>query len=184
MVYNNTRWGASLSRSCSMKCCGTIVTGARSFIALLLIDLPWPPTCYWTKFKILLLVSKVLNILEPVYTRDHLDLRLPFQPLQSAELALLQVSYNFHSVFARRWYFCAAVTPILWNSLPIDLRQVFWLYTYIYILRFTGFICALLTITLLRLVLLTVLWILAVFYNLRVMWLSSLQIFLHKKIIE
>ena len=73
-------------------------------------------------FKILLLVSKVLNGLGPLYLSELLEPYIPNRKLRSAKKKLLVVpKYNLKTYGYRAFSHRA---PTLWNALTDDIRQV------------------------------------------------------------
>ena len=83
----------------------------------LLITLHWLPIEQRIYFKILLITYKALNGKAPKYISDLLLLYSPGRNLRSANQKLLcKASYNLKTSFS-----CAA--PLLWNSIPYDIRN-------------------------------------------------------------
>ncbi|XP_041946065.1 uncharacterized protein LOC121707480 [Alosa sapidissima] len=97
-------------------------TKKRAHITPILKSLHWLPVSFRIDFKVLLLVSKALNDLAPVYISDLLSPYLPSRPLRSSDSGLLvtpRVRTNTHGEAAFAHY-----GPALWNSLPLALRMV------------------------------------------------------------
>ena len=87
----------------------------------LLISLHWLPIEQRINFKILLITYKALNGKAPKYISDLLSPYSPGRNLRSANQKLLcKASYNLKTYGARS-FSCAA--PLLWNSIPYDLRN-------------------------------------------------------------
>ena len=74
-----------------------------------------------TLFKILLITYKALNGKAPKHISDLLSLYSPGRNLRSANQKLLcKASYNLKT-YGPRSFSCAA--PLLWNSIPYDIRN-------------------------------------------------------------
>ena len=87
----------------------------------LLSNLHWLPIEQRIHFKILLITYKALNRKVPKYRSDLLSLYSPGRNLRSANQKLLcKASYNLKTYGARS-FSCAA--PLLWNSIPYDIRN-------------------------------------------------------------
>ena len=87
----------------------------------LLITLHWLPIELRIHFKIFLITFKALNGKAPKYISDLLSLYSPGRSLRSANRKLLcKASYNLNTYGARS-FSCAA--PLLWNSIPYDIRN-------------------------------------------------------------
>ena len=85
--------------------------------------LHWLPVHLRIEFKILLLTFKALNGLAPDYLRDLLKFRTPSSyKLRNDSKSLLVVPRTRTSSYGDRAFSVAA--PVLWNSLPVELRDI------------------------------------------------------------
>jgi len=93
-------------------------TKMREHITPVLRQLHWLPVKERINYKILLLTYKALNGQGPVYIKDML---VPCTGLRSREKLLLKIPATKLVTYGDRAYSKAA--PILWNALPLELRQ-------------------------------------------------------------
>ena len=92
----------------------------RQSITAVLRHLHWLPVKWRINYKIVVLVFRALHGLAPAYVST---LIMPYQPrraLRSAGSALLCVPRHNLECYGRRSFSCAG--PVLWNSLPEDMR--------------------------------------------------------------
>ena len=102
-----------------------LVAGSHKFehVTPVLWDLHWLPVRKGIRFKVALLVFKCLHRLAPPYLSDFCKPVAGFagrQHLRSADNLTLLVPRT-RSVFGSRSF--AVAGPIVWNSLPVDLRS-------------------------------------------------------------
>jgi hypothetical protein len=104
-----------------MNIAARIVTRTKKFdhITPVLKHLHWLPVCKRIDFKIALLVFKCIHHLAPFYLCNLISLHRPSRSLRSSNLNLLSVP-RFNTNIHRRSF--SVYGPILWNSLPDDLR--------------------------------------------------------------
>ena len=105
-------------------CAARILTGTKKkdHITPILKDLHWLPVLERINFKILLLTFKTVNDLAPSYLKDILVNYKPTRNLRSSNKNLLTIpKYNLKSYGYRAFSVSA---PLLWNSLPDDIRCV------------------------------------------------------------
>ena len=94
----------------------------RSHITPTLKDLHWLPVQQRIKFKTLLIVFKALDNLAPEYIQDLLVRKInSVRSLRSNNQNLLVVPRSRTTKYADRNFKCAA--PVLWNSLPAEIRD-------------------------------------------------------------
>src|SRR4029434_4707631 len=96
-------------------------TKRREHISPVLAALHWLPVTFRIDFKVLLLIYKALNGLGPSYIANFLVKYLPSRTLRSSNAGLLEVPSN-----SRKKIGDAAFVndpPVLWNILPIDIRE-------------------------------------------------------------
>ena len=97
-------------------------TSRYDHISPVLKQLHWLPVAQRIKFKILLLTYKALKDCAPSYIKDLLQPYVPTRCLRSASHNLLKkLRYNLQSFGARAF---SVAAPTLWNSLPLELRNV------------------------------------------------------------
>uniref|UniRef100_A0AAZ1XBQ8 Reverse transcriptase domain-containing protein n=1 Tax=Oreochromis aureus TaxID=47969 RepID=A0AAZ1XBQ8_OREAU len=99
-----------------------LLTGTRKFcpITPVLASLHWLPIRYRIQFKILLLTFKTINKLAPSYLSELLKPHTPARTLRSAtQQLLIQPRSRLKSRGDRAF---ALAAPVLWNTLPLDLR--------------------------------------------------------------
>ena len=97
-------------------------TSRYDHISPVLKQLHWLPVAQRIKFKILLLTYKALKDCAPSYVKDLLQPYVPTRCLRSASHNLLKKPrYNLQSFGARAF---SVAAPTLWNSLPLELRNV------------------------------------------------------------
>lgn len=88
-----------------------LLTGVRTcqHITSLLKDVNWLPICYWAKFRVLLLVYKALNSLEPVYFMDHIT---PHMPTMAAPICITgpfpSVTYSSFCTCNKQVFYCGS----------------------------------------------------------------------------
>ena len=83
-------------------------------------DLHWLPVNTRITFKIASITFKTLQSQRPSYLFDLLTLHKPSRNLRSSDLHLLTVPF-VKTAFGRRSFSYAA--PVIWNSLPLQLRM-------------------------------------------------------------
>ena len=92
-------------------------------ITPILRDLHWLPIRYRINFKIMLLTFKAIHGLAPKYIRDLVAIKSSAYNLRSADSLFLSVPLiKTKKTLGDRAFAIAA--PKLWNSLPIELRQI------------------------------------------------------------
>jgi hypothetical protein len=99
-----------------------VVTLTRKYVHItpILFDLHWLPMEQRIIFKILLIAYKALHGIAPPYIADLITAYVPKRNLRSATSNQLVVpAYNLRTC-GYRSFSCSA--PLLWNSLPQDLR--------------------------------------------------------------
>ena len=97
-------------------------TRKHEHITPLLKDLHWLPVSKRIDFKLLVLVFKAYHGLAPSYICDLVERYSPRRSLRSSAKNLLQVpQYNLKTYGLRAF---SINGPILWNSLPADLRSI------------------------------------------------------------
>ncbi|XP_039882719.1 uncharacterized protein LOC120730393 [Simochromis diagramma] len=99
-----------------------LLTGTRKFFPITPVpaSLHWLPIKYRIQFKILLLTFKTINKLAPSYLSELLKSHTPARTLRSAtQLLLTQPRSRLKSRGDRAF---ALAAPVLWNTLPLDLR--------------------------------------------------------------
>jgi hypothetical protein len=89
-------------------------------ITPVLQDLHWLPVAYRVKFKMVMLTFKALKTGKPQYLRELLVPYTPSRSLRSENKNLLQVPFVKLQIARRSFYYAA---PVLWNSLPQELRD-------------------------------------------------------------
>ena len=94
----------------------------RCHITPILKDLHWLPVSFRVKYKVNVTTFKALNGLGPSYLRELLHWHEPPRPLRSATAKLLRVPSPRYNQFGRRAFSYQA--PILWNDLPLPLREL------------------------------------------------------------
>ena len=90
-------------------------------ITPVLQSLHWLPVQYRIIFKILLLVYKGLNGLEPTYIADLLSFRKYTRALRSASQSFLQIPRMNTKSYGDRAFSVSG--PKLWNELPLQIRE-------------------------------------------------------------
>ena len=102
-----------------------LITGVKKFqhISLTLANLHWLLVCFLINFKVMMITFKALNGLGPPYLSECL---LPARSVrntcssQAGRLRAL-IPKEAQRERKRNWTF-SAVTPCLWNNLPIEIR--------------------------------------------------------------
>jgi hypothetical protein len=97
---------------------GTSLPHATSSISLL-CHLHWLPIEYRIKFKLATITFNTLHSSEPAYLRSLLNFHTPARSLRSSDTNLLHVPL-VRSAFGSRSF--SVASPIIWNSLPPNLR--------------------------------------------------------------
>ena len=87
----------------------------------LFISLHWLPVGQRVKFKILVITFKALHGLVPSYIVDLIKPYVPARNLRSANQNLLQQPKFNLKTFGARVFSVSA--PMLWNSMPVELKQ-------------------------------------------------------------
>ena len=90
-------------------------------ITPVLYDLHWLPIKQRVEYKLLLLCYKSLNGLAPQYLVDFLELYKPSRSLRSSGSHNLVVPKTSTKTYGDRAFVNAA--PVLWNSLPLELKH-------------------------------------------------------------
>ena len=100
-----------------------VITQWRKYdhITPVLVDLHWLPVKQRIDFKILLLTYKALNGLAPAYIRELLTPYTPVRTLRSMDNNLLEPPKCRLEYFGKRSF--AAAAPVLWNDLPLHIKQ-------------------------------------------------------------
>ena len=100
-----------------------VITQWRKYdhITPVLVDLHWLPVKQRIDFKILLLTYKALNGLAPAYIRELLTPYTPTRTLRSMDNNLLEPPKCWLEYFGKRSF--AAAAPVLWNDLPLHIKQ-------------------------------------------------------------
>ena len=99
-----------------------ILTGSSKYehISPVLASLHWLPVQVRADFKVLLLTYKIVNGLAPAYLSDMVNLYEPACSLRSQGAGLLTVPKVNKKSFGEQAFSFRA--PMLWNSLPQDIR--------------------------------------------------------------
>ena len=100
-----------------------VITQWRKYdhITPVLVDLHWLPGKQRIDFKILLLTYKALNGLAPAYIGELLTPYTPALTLRSMDNNLLEPPKCRLEYFGKRSF--AAAAPVLWNDLPLHIKQ-------------------------------------------------------------
>ena len=102
-----------------------VVTLTRKFdhITPVLYELHWLPIRYRIEFKIVLLTYKCLNDIGPLYLKELVELRAYDHgySLRSKENKLLENPSGRLVTMGDRSF--RVVAPMLWNSIPLDIRE-------------------------------------------------------------
>ena len=96
-------------------------TGIRDHISPILASLHWLPVKLRIEFKILLLTYKALNDRAPSYLKDLIVPYYPNRTLRSQNAGLLVVPKISKSRIGARAFSHQA--PLLWNHLPLSVRE-------------------------------------------------------------
>ena len=101
-----------------------LVCNASRFchISPLLHGLHWLPVKPRIEFKILLITFKAIHSLAPKYLCDLLTFKSSLYNLRSSDSILLSMPAAQSKLLGDRAFMVAA--PRLWNSLPIELREI------------------------------------------------------------
>lgn len=104
-------------------CAARILSGCHrhDHITPVMRELHWLPVTQRIQFKVAVLVFKAKHHLGPVYLQDLVTPYEPARRLRSANQDLLCVPATKSALVTQRAFSVAG--PILWNSLPLDLRQ-------------------------------------------------------------
>ncbi len=92
----------------------------RQRITAVLRRLHWLPVKWRINYKIVVLVFRALHGLAPAYVSTLITPYEPRRALRSTGSALLCVPRHNLERYGRRSFSCAG--PVLWNSLPEDMR--------------------------------------------------------------
>jgi hypothetical protein len=85
----------------------------------ILRELHWLPIVKRIDFKIALLVFKCINNVAPVYLCVLIHLYAPSRALRSASTCVLVTPRHASNIHRRAFSVCG---PLLWNSLPVNIR--------------------------------------------------------------
>src|SRR4029434_3271934 len=96
-------------------------TKRREHISPVLAALHWLPVIFRIDFKVLLLVYKALNWLGPSYIANSLVKYLPSRTLRSSNAGLLEFPIKSRKTIGDAAFVIYA--QVLWNILPIDIRE-------------------------------------------------------------
>jgi hypothetical protein len=96
-------------------------TKLREHITPVLINLHWLPIKQRIDYKILLFTYKALNGLAPQYICDMLTLLQNSRCLRSSNKLLLKVPRSNTATYGDRGF--SRASPMLWNSLPEDIKN-------------------------------------------------------------
>ncbi|XP_072251173.1 uncharacterized protein [Leuresthes tenuis] len=96
-------------------------TNRRDHVSPVLASLHWLPVKFRIEFKILLLTYKVLNDRAPSYLKDLIVRYFPNRALRSQTAGLLVVPRVSKSRMGGRAFSYQA--PLLWNKLPVNVRE-------------------------------------------------------------
>lgn len=107
-----------------------VLTGTRKreHITPVLSSLHWLPVKFRIEFKILLLTYKALSDQAPSYLTDLIAPYYPNRPLRSLNAGLLVVPRVFKCRLGERAFSYQA--PLLWNQLPLWVREADTLHTF------------------------------------------------------
>ena len=97
-------------------------TKKHEHISPVLKSLHWLPISKRIEYKILTLTFKCLHSLAPSYLKDLIKQHKPGRSLRSASQRLLHVPATRLKSYGDRAFSKAA--PLLWNSLPLHIRQI------------------------------------------------------------
>ena len=100
-----------------------LLTGTRKYnsITPILRELHWIPVAERIHFKILLLTFKSLNGMAPFYLRELLSPYILSRTLRSSSKSSLVIPRCNLKTYGQRAFSYTA--PVLWNSLPEDMRS-------------------------------------------------------------
>jgi hypothetical protein len=100
-----------------------LVIKARKFdrATPILHTLHWLPVSFRIQYKILLITFKALHGQAPTYIADLLEYYNPSRTLRSSEKSLLKERSSKLVTYGERSFAHAA--PMLWNSLPLEVRK-------------------------------------------------------------
>ena len=90
-------------------------------ITPILEELHWLPVAFRIEFKILVLVFKAYHGISPLYISDMITKHEPTRSLHSSSKRLLVVPRYNLKTYGRRAF--SVNGPILWNSLPDNIRE-------------------------------------------------------------
>lgn len=96
-------------------------SGRRVSITPVLAELHWLPVKYRIQFKILLLTYRIANNIAPSYLTELLRSYTPTRALRSSSQSLLVLPRSRLKTRGDRAFALAA--PVLWNNLPIAIRE-------------------------------------------------------------
>ena len=99
-----------------------ILTGKKKFdhITPVLKSLHWLPIQQRIHFKVLVMVYKAVNNTAPTYIRELVQLRQSPRMLRSSDQLLLNIPFSRSSRACHQAFSIAG--PVLWNSIPVDIR--------------------------------------------------------------
>ena len=90
-------------------------------ITPIMMELHWLPVEQRVKYKILLFVFKSINGMSPIYLSDLLQKYQPARSLRSSNKGLLNVPKHKLKSYGSRAFSVSG--PVLWNSLPYDIKS-------------------------------------------------------------
>ena len=96
-----------------------VVTGSRTSSTPLLHQLHWLPIDYRIRYKISTLTYKILQ--QPAYLQPLLSRYIPSRSLRSGEQMQLIIPRTNTGIGARSF---SVAAPTIWNSLPLNVRDV------------------------------------------------------------
>ena len=103
-------------------CAAQVITNTKKYdhITPVLRNLHWLPVRYRIKYKILLIVYKVISGTAPSYLCDLLSIKTSTRTLRSNNHVMLHVPVSRLKTFGDASFSTAG--PILWNGLPLHVK--------------------------------------------------------------
>ena len=98
-------------------------TNKRDHITPILIKLHWLPIRQRIEYKVALLCFKCIHNIAPIYLQNLIEIYTPSRSLRSSndKFSLKKVTMKYKSYGEKSFSFYG---PIVWNSLPMELRNV------------------------------------------------------------